>query len=112
VLLAAGSDWSVTTMDPLQIIQTGVTRVLVDEPGSAPWNPDERLDLLTMLEAYTINAAYALRFEDCTGSLEPGKDASFTILDRNPLLYPIEQLTQARIVQTCFRGEVVHSDPM
>ena len=109
-LLAAGSDWSVTTMDPLQIIQTGVTRVLVDEPGGAPWIPDERLDLLTMLDAYTINAAYALRFEDCTGSLEPGKDASFTILDRNPLLYPVEQLTQAKVVQTCFRGEIVHSE--
>jgi predicted amidohydrolase YtcJ len=108
-LLAAGSDWSVTTMDPLQIIQTGVTRVLVDEPGGAPWNPDERLDLLTMLDAYTINAAYALRFDDCTGSLEPGKDASFAILDRNPLLHPIEELTHARVVETCFRGEVVHA---
>ncbi|MFP6562491.1 amidohydrolase family protein [Paraburkholderia sp. B3] len=64
-----------------------------------------------MLEAYTINAAYALRFEDCTGSLEPGKDASFTRLDRNPLLYPVEQLTQMRIVETCFRGEVVHAAP-
>jgi predicted amidohydrolase YtcJ len=110
-LLAAGSDWSVTTMDPLPIIQTGVTRVLVDEPGGEPWNPDERLDFLTMLEAYTINAAYALRFEDCTGSLEAGKDASFAILDRNPLLHPVEQLTQARIVETCFRGEIVHTAP-
>ncbi|MDE1007800.1 MAG: amidohydrolase [Paraburkholderia fungorum] len=109
-MLAAGSDWSVTTMNPLPIIQTGVTRVLVEEPGSEPWNPDERLDLLTMLEAYTINTAYALRFDDCTGSLEAGKDASFAILDRNPLLHPVEMLTQARVVQTCFRGEVVYTE--
>jgi predicted amidohydrolase YtcJ len=63
-----------------------------------------------MLDAYTINPAYALRFDDCTGSLEPGKDASFAILDRNPLLHPIEELTQARVVETCFRGEVVHAE--
>ncbi|WP_179400581.1 amidohydrolase [Burkholderia guangdongensis] len=110
-LLAGGSDWSVTTMDPLQIIQTGVTHVLVDAPGTEPWNPHERLDLMTMLEAHTVNAAYAIRFDDCTGSLEVGKDASFAILDRNPLLHPVEELTSARIVETCFRGEVVYAAP-
>ena len=58
-MLAAGSDWSVSTMDPMQIIQTGVTHLLIDQPDSPPWNPHERLDLLTMLEAYTVNTACA-----------------------------------------------------
>ena len=106
-MLAAGSDWSVSTMDPMQIIQTGVTHLLIDQPDSPPWNPHERLDLLTMLEAYTVNTAYALRFDDCTGSLEAGKDASFAILDRNPFAHPVETFAQTRVIETCFRGEVV-----
>ncbi|MCW3478643.1 amidohydrolase [Neisseriaceae bacterium JH1-16] len=110
-MLAGGSDWSVSTMNPLPIMQTGVTHVPVDQPDGAPWNPHERLDLLTMLEAHTVNSAYALRFDDCTGSLEAGKDASFAVLDRNPFCHPVEELTQARVVETCFRGEVVYSEP-
>lgn len=110
-MLAAGSDWSVSTMDPMQIIQTGVTHLLIDQPDSPPWNPHERLDLLTMLEAYTVNTAYALRFDDCTGSLEAGKDASFAILDRNPFAHPVETFAQTRVIETCFRGEVVYAAP-
>ncbi|MGU7770755.1 amidohydrolase [Burkholderia sp. MR1-5-21] len=110
-MLAAGSDWSVSTMNPLPIIQTGVTHALIDQPGCPPWNPHERLDLLTMLEAYTVNAAYALRFDDYTGSLEAGKDASFAILDRNPFRHPVETFAQARVIETCFRGEVVFAAP-
>ncbi|WP_260435908.1 hypothetical protein [Burkholderia sp. Bp9143] len=51
-------------MDPTQIIQTGVTHRLIDPPASPPWNPHERRDPLTMLEAYTMNTAYALCFDD------------------------------------------------
>ncbi|WP_325088344.1 amidohydrolase family protein [Burkholderia contaminans] len=110
-MLAAGSDWSVSTMDPMQIIQTGITHLLIDQPDSPPWNPHERLDLLTMREAYTVNTAYALRFDDCTGSLEAGKDASFAILDRNPFAHPVETFAQTRVIETCFRGEVVYAAP-
>jgi predicted amidohydrolase YtcJ len=108
-MLAGGSDWSVSTMNPLAIMQTGVTHIPIEQPELAPWNPDERLDLQTMLEAHTVNAAYALRFDDCTGSLEAGKDASFAILDRNPFRHPVDQVAQARVIETCFRGEVVYA---
>ncbi|WP_244106361.1 amidohydrolase [Burkholderia anthina] len=110
-MLAAGSDRSVSTMDPMQIIQTGVTHRLIDPPDSPPWNPHERLDLLTMLEAYTVNTAYALRFDDCTGSLEAGKDASLAIRDRNPFDHPVGTFAQTRVIETYFRGEVVYAAP-
>ncbi|WP_239483182.1 amidohydrolase family protein [Burkholderia sp. MS455] len=111
VMLAAGSDWSVSTMDPMQIIQTGVTYLPTDQPDSPPWNPHERLDLLTMLEAYTVNTAYAPRFDDCTGSLEAGKDASFAILDRNPFAPPVETFAQTRAIEASLRGEIVYAAP-
>ncbi|SCK21099.1 amidohydrolase [Vogesella sp. LIG4] len=104
-MLAGGSDWCVSTMNPLPIIQTGVSHVPVEHPDNAPWNPDERLDLLTMVEAHTINAAYALRLDDCTGSLEAGKDASFAILDRNIFAGAIQDIHRARVTETFFRGE-------
>jgi len=107
-MLAGGSDWCVSTMNPLPIMQTGITHREIGNPDSQPWNPDERLDLPTMLEAHTVNAAYALRFDGQAGSLEVGKDASFAILDRNPLCHPVEQLHEARVVETCFRGEIVY----
>nr|WP_254624689.1 amidohydrolase family protein [Burkholderia diffusa] len=111
VMLVAGSDWSVSTMDPMQIIRTGVTHLPIDQPDSPPWNPHERLDLLTMLEANTVNSAYALRFDNCTGSLEAGKYASFAILDRNPFAHPVETFARTRVIETCFRGEIVYAAP-
>jgi predicted amidohydrolase YtcJ len=63
-MLAGGSDWPVSTMDPLAIMQTGVTHLPTDHPSEA-WNPDERLDLQVMLQAHTLNASHALRFDDC-----------------------------------------------
>ncbi|SCK25626.1 amidohydrolase [Vogesella sp. LIG4] len=107
-MLAGGSDWSVSSMNPLEIIETGVTHLPPGASDGEPWNPHERLDVLSLLEAHTVNAAWALRFDDCAGSLQAGKDASFSILDRNPLLCPVAQFSQARVVQTCFRGEVVY----
>ena len=103
-MLAAGSDWSVSTMDPMQIIQTGVTHLLIDQPDSPPWNPHERLDLLTMLEAYTVNTAYALRFDDCRFA-RSWQDASFAILDRNPFAHPVETFAQTRVIETCFAAK-------
>lgn len=82
-MLAGGSDWSVSTMNPLAIMQTGVSHVEIEQPGTAAWNPDERLDFQVMLEAHIVNSSYALRFDAFAGTLAVGKDASFTILDRN-----------------------------
>ncbi|MCW3478440.1 amidohydrolase [Neisseriaceae bacterium JH1-16] len=108
-MLAGGSDWCVSTMNPLPIMQTGVTHTEIGVPGRQPWNPVERLDFQTMLEAHTVNSAYALRFDTCAGSLEAGKDASFAILDRNPFRFPVDEIHKAQVVQTCFRGEVVYA---
>src|SRR5580765_5290887 len=54
-VVTGGSDWSVSSLDPLEAIEVGVTH---REPGDTlapPWNPPERVDLPTMLALYTIN---------------------------------------------------------
>ena len=107
VMLAGGSDWPVSTMDPLAIMQTGVTHQPTDDPTAEPWNPDERLDLQVMLQAHTLNASHALRFDDCRGLL-PGHEANFLILQRSLFAQAIQQLHQTRLLCTVFRGETVY----
>jgi predicted amidohydrolase YtcJ len=106
-MLAGGSDWPVSTMDPLAIMQTGVTHLPTDHPEAEAWNPDERLDLQVMLQAHTVNASHALRFDDCRGLL-PGHEANFLILERSLFAQPIQQLHQTRVLCTVFRGEPVY----
>ena len=43
----------------------------------------ERVDLATMIDAYTINGAYTMSLEDKQGSIEVGKRADLVVLDRN-----------------------------
>jgi predicted amidohydrolase YtcJ len=71
--LAFGSDWSVSTPDPLALIEVAVNRVAPDDRAGEPFLPVERLDLPAALDAATIGAAYANRLDATTGSIEPGK---------------------------------------
>ena len=58
-VLAFGSDWSVSSADPLLGIETAVTRL---DPGgltTKPLTPEERIALADAIAAYTIGSAYA-----------------------------------------------------
>jgi len=106
-MLAGGSDWPVSTMDPLEIMQTGVTHLPADHPAAMPWNPDERLDLQVMLQAHTLNASHALRLDECCGLL-PGNEANFVILAGNIFALPLSGLNHSLVQATVFRGETVY----
>ena len=107
--LAGGSDWSVSSVNPLDAIQVAVTRVALDAPASAPaWLPDERLDLTTALEAYTRGGAY-LNFEDAdSGALEVGKFADLIVLDRDPYAVAPHELHRLRVLWTVKEGREVY----
>ena len=83
-VLAMGSDWGVSSPDPLLEMHVAVerrhTRYL---PGRDIFLPDERLDLIDALAAFTNGSAYVNHLERDTGSLEVGKLADFAILDRD-----------------------------
>lgn len=110
-LIAAGSDWPVVpNPDPWLGLQGLVTRR--DPSGQFPgalW-PEQALPLQAALAAYTINPARALRIDDVTGSLEPGKCADFVVLDRHLFETPADQLAQTQVLATCFEGRVVHGE--
>jgi predicted amidohydrolase YtcJ len=68
-VLAFGSDWTVSTANPLEEIEVAVTRVAPDDRDGEPFLPAERLDLPAALAAFTSGSAYALRLEAQTGSV-------------------------------------------
>ncbi|MEO8277815.1 MAG: amidohydrolase [Thermoanaerobaculia bacterium] len=107
-VLAAGSDWSVSSMNPLEAIEVALTRCdFALSTCDKPWIPEERVDLATMLAAYTIGGAYAGFEEHDSGSVEAGKLADLIVLDQN--LFTIEpgRISEAKVLLTLFEGRPV-----
>ncbi|KAH9618689.1 hypothetical protein KSS87_020698 [Heliosperma pusillum] len=80
-LLAFGSDWPVTDIDPMNTIKAAVKRI--PPAWEAPWIPSERVSFNDALDAHTISAACACHLDKNIGSLSPGKLADFVVLSTN-----------------------------
>lgn len=109
-VIVGGSDWSVTSMNPLEAIQVGVTRYGLDDARRTPWLPDERVDLATLIAAYTINGAYLGHQEEQTGSIEVGKDADLVVLSDNLFTIPVDSIHKVKVLLTLLRGKEVFRD--
>jgi len=106
--LAMGSDWSVSTADPLREMEVAVRRVADIHRDAEPFLPDERLDLGDALAAFTIGSAYVNHLETETGSLEVGKLADLVVLDRDIVGSGAGPLGDARVSATFVDGVAVH----
>ena len=104
-VVSGGSDWSVSSLNPLDAIETGITHRDPGDTAGPPWNPAERVDLPTMIALYTINAAWAHHLERETGSIETGKLADLIVLDRNLFDVPVEQHSRGAGGADTARGE-------
>jgi predicted amidohydrolase YtcJ len=110
-MLAFGSDWSVSSPNPLEEMEVAVTRMGPAGETKEPFLPEERIDLRDALAAFTIGSAYVNSQDDKTGSLEVGKLADLIVLDRNLFAIPPEQIGEAKVLLTLFGGKPVHGDP-
>jgi predicted amidohydrolase YtcJ len=106
--LAFGSDWTVSTADPLPQIEVAVTRVQHPERDTKPMLPEERLDLETAVAAFTQGSAYVNFLESETGSIETGKLADLVVLDRDLFDPGAGPPGDARVLLTLSEGEAVH----
>ncbi|MFN0182107.1 MAG: amidohydrolase [Gemmatimonadales bacterium] len=106
-LVAAGSDWTVSSINPLEAIQVAITRRGPTDSAGPPWIPEEVVDLTTMLKAYTVTGAIASGDEKTSGTLEVGKAADLIVLDRD--LYAIKptEIHSARVLLTLLDGKAV-----
>ena len=115
VMMASSSDFPVTIpFDPLIGIQRGITRSEAGpEPISGPeevlW-PEEQVSLEQMIESFTYNGAYANFEENKTGSLEAGKQADLTILNKNLFEVPIKEISQVKVLATLVDGEFAYHE--
>jgi hypothetical protein len=110
-VLAFGSDWSVSSANPLEEMEVAVTRMGAQGETSTPYLPDERIDLGSAIAAFTIGSAYANSLEHRTGSIEVGKWADLIVLDRNLFAIDPSEISEARVLLTLLEGEPIYGDP-
>jgi len=103
-LIAGASDWNVSTPDVFKAIYQAETRR--GPLGVLDANQD--MPRLAMLQAYTINAARAMRQEAVVGSIEPGKAADLVLVDRDVLTVPPEQMRDTHVLWTMVGGQWVY----
>ncbi|WP_042368561.1 amidohydrolase [Streptacidiphilus neutrinimicus] len=107
-MLAAGSDWSVSTPDVMAGVHVAVNRTGEEDPNRV-LGPEERLDLGSALAAYTAGTARINHLDDVTGSIQTGKYADLVVLDRNPFDGPSQAIAETRVLRTYVQGEPVHA---
>ncbi|MEU4269766.1 amidohydrolase [Streptomyces sp. NPDC026092] len=106
--LAAGSDWPVSSPDPLAGLHVAVNR---KEPGTTDervFLPEQRLDLTTAVAAYTAGSAH-VNGHDETGTLLPGMLADLVVLDRDIFTAPPEEIAEAKVDSTYVGGTRVYT---
>ena len=89
-------------------MEVAVTR---KEPGKKDGEslvPEEAVTLETILNAYTLEAAYGLFLDDKIGSIEVGKLADIVVLDRNLFKIPKHEIHSVKVNQTIFNGKIVY----
>ena len=109
--IAFGSDWPVDPLDQWFALKVGVTRTAAPGAGkqyAGRLGAQPGLPRAAALRAITMNAAYTLRQEALTGSLEVGKLADLIVLDRNFFTIPEEDIANIKVLQTVVGGKIVY----
>jgi predicted amidohydrolase YtcJ len=109
--VAYGSDWPVDPLDIWSALKVGVTRTAAPDAGkeyAGRLTSQPGMPRAAVLRAITMNAAYTLRQETTTGSLEVGKLADLIVLDRNFFNVPDEDIANIKVLQTVVGGRIVY----
>ena len=100
-----GTDVPVEPIDPMSCFYASVTRKLKD---GTTFFPDQRMTREEALRSYTINGAFAGFEEGIKGSLTVGKLADITVLDRNILTCPEDDIPRTGVLYTIVGGKVLY----
>lgn len=76
--------------------------------GGEPYNKDNTITIPEMLKAWTYGGAYNLGMEEKLGTLEEGKLADITVLDRNVFEIPMEQMRDVKTAMTMTNGRITY----
>jgi predicted amidohydrolase YtcJ len=106
-LIAGGSDWDVSSFNAFEAMEHALTRA--EARGKEPLLPEQSLKIEDVVDAYTTNAAYALKQERTTGSLERGKRGDLIVLDRDIFTLDPFDLHNTRVLTTYLDGRAVYT---
>jgi predicted amidohydrolase YtcJ len=107
--LVMGSDWPVSSPDPLAAIHVAVNRAAYDDPREA-FLPEQAVDLTTAFAAYTSGSAWVNGRDriDGAGVLAPGHVADLAVLDRDPFAGPADEIGAGAVSSTWVSGRPVY----
>jgi predicted amidohydrolase YtcJ len=106
--LCAGSDWPVSSPDPLLGTHVAVNRGTPDT--REPFLPHQAISRETALAAYTSGTARINGLENVVGHIKTGYDADFAIVDADLAAIDSTEICQASVRQTWVRGQVAYSE--
>ena len=111
--LAAGSDWAVSSANPLRALHVAVNRSLHGSTGAdaEPFLPAQGLSPAEAFAAYTIGSAFVNHLDDQTGSVDVGKLADLIVLDRDPIAADPADIAATSVLATYVEGEPVYRSP-
>jgi predicted amidohydrolase YtcJ len=109
--MCAGSDWSVSSPDPLAGAHVAVNRSTpaeADRSASEPFLPEQALSKEAIFAAYTAGSALVNGLEHVAGVIAPGLDADFAIVDADLASCAAVEIGRASVTQTWVRGELAY----
>lgn len=116
-VLSFGTDWPGTSaseypINPMLGLYAAITRQTTSGKPEGGWFPKERITIEEAIKAYTYNTAYANFEETIKGSIEAGKLADLTVLSKNVLKVPPQELLKTEVLFTIVAGQVVYQRPV
>jgi predicted amidohydrolase YtcJ len=108
-IVCNGTDVPVEDVDPIANFHASVTRALSD---GTLFYPKQKMTRLEALRSYTANAAYAGFEDDTKGTLTVGKLADVTVLTRDILTIPDDEIGSAKVAYTIVGGKVAFRGPV
>ena len=105
--LCGASDWPVSSPNPFAAMSIAGSR----RGSMGVLNANEAVPRIEMLKAYTIHGAQSLMMEKKIGSIEPGKQADFVLVDRDILSVDNTEIKNTQVIWTVFSGNIVYHAP-
>ena len=103
-----GSDWPVTSVDPLEGLAVAATRMTRDRTPPEGWLPEQRVTMAQAISAYTEGVAYQAFEEEFAGRIAIGQRADLCLLTADPLAIAPDEVADLSAVATWSAGSEVH----
>ncbi len=101
VVVNFGTDFPIVEINPFHNIHMALTR----KCDGVEFYPEYRIDLHNCIKCYTINNAFASFDEKYSGSITPGKNANFIIMNEDLFEISEDEIKNASVYETYFEGE-------